>query len=131
MLTNQLDGTNAIEGTNDHIWISEKPINLFKIQIIISENKTKGKDIFETTIFKNRRIFIYENVVNENFGEILKNLNLKNFTVYCPNEAKYIQFQRHFIKEFGNSNIKVLKSNILLDDIEDEEKAFKIIERNI
>ncbi|CAD7001471.1 unnamed protein product, partial [Ceratitis capitata] len=48
---------------------------------------------------------------------------------YCPNEEKYIQFQRHFIKEFGNSNIKALKSNILLDDIEDEEKAFEIIEK--
>uniref|UniRef100_W8B6F8 Retrovirus-related Pol polyprotein from transposon gypsy n=1 Tax=Ceratitis capitata TaxID=7213 RepID=W8B6F8_CERCA len=68
-------------------------------------------------------------MINESFGEILKNLNLKNFTVYCPNEEKYIQFQSHFIKEFGNSNIKALKSNILLDDIEDEEKAFEIIEK--
>lgn len=114
----------------DYIKITEQPINMFKNQLFIQPsnlNSSKTKIMFKNKI---RHILT---VTNEDslLDFMREKLPPKGLAVvFCPNIELYKLFQSLYIEYFArNKCLKILKSNLYVEDITDREMLLQLIEK--
>lgn len=120
------------ENLNDHIYITETPVNIYKHQLILESRKSNS----HTTKFlykKKRRTIINLTSYSEEFVlNILKGLFPLKGTVglYCKDDNMFINFQKTIVKYFSNApNFKILRCTKFLSDITCKEKLLELIEK--
>lgn len=126
------------ENMNDHISISERPINEFSSQIIITQNTKKTEISTKLKIlFKRKKRYIIElkNTCNEaDIISIFKNyLNSKRLTAVLTDDNTFRVIQSVYSNYFNHSKIKLVRSTVLLKDVierDDQEKLVREYHEN-
>lgn len=112
------------ENLNDHIFITETPLNIYKNQLIFETGKSNSysnKFLFKK---KRRSTFTLKNYDEEYVLKILKELLPIKGTVgiFCKEDSMFNKFQKTIIKYFSNSpTMKMLRCTKLLEDITSKE----------
>jgi hypothetical protein len=117
----------ADEDDSLHIKITEKPVNLFKNQIFLI--KSNCEKVTTKIINKKCQNFIYATEETDLLEKMKRCLIDKGLMcVFCEDKELYLKFQDLYIKHFAlNRNLKMLKSNLKLQDISDKNKIIEII----
>lgn len=84
--------------SSDYISITEKPLNLFKNQVILEQASKKSTSF--KMVFKKIRNFIkvgHESDLLESMKGFLPERGLE--AVYCPNQELFLRFQENYIRK--------------------------------
>lgn len=120
------------ENLNDHIRISESPINIFKNQVIVTLG---GKYKYERKILyqkKIRHIITLKEYFEEKVLDYLKLIFPVKGTVaiFCPNFEIFKKLQQTIIHYFSNSSeMKFVLCSKFIKDVFGKENLLEIIER--
>jgi len=131
-VSNNVDDLETIHSAEsdaqDFIYFSEKPLNLFKNQVIISINTVEEEKI--KTIFNKIRTEITINNENKLLNLMQKIIPTKGLVaVFIKNNSLFLYFQDLYRQYFSrNTNLKILRCTKILPDIEDKEELLQIIE---
>lgn len=117
----------AQEDASDLIFITERPINIFKHQIYLISGNTES--VVTTTIHKKQQntVCVTE---NSNLLDIMKKILVDKGTVciHCDDNTLFLKFQDLYKKYFSqNRNLKVLKSPKSLVNITDKNEIITLI----
>lgn len=121
----------ADEDDSCYIRISEKPLNYFLHQIIITNTgPTESK---KTTVYFQKHIRITINISDTSettMIRILKENIMPNklFALYIPDNNLFLEFQEMFVRNFSSSNLyKLVRCVKLVEDITTEARQEEVI----
>ena len=114
----------ASEDNINYLFISEKPINIFKNQILV--NNGNLPDIITKIHNKNRHIIYLSNNDDEGIERIIKIINPKiKYGILFENNDTYLKLQQYINKH--NHKNKVEKVNKILIDLTEDNFIEKIL----
>lgn len=120
----------AAEDDYNHIFITEKPVNLYKNQTYLSYG-TKEK-ITLKIVHKKIQNHVVIDQKNENLLRLLKMILISKglMCIYCEDISLFIKLQDLYVKYFSmNKSLKLLKSSIKLKDIIEKNEMLEIIQQ--
>lgn len=118
----------ALEDSLDYIFITEKAINLYKNQIYLSYVTTEK--ISMKIVHKKIQNYIQLKRDKNNLLDIMRRFILDRglICIYCEDSSLFIEFQNLYVKYFSNNNnLRIVKSNIKLQDILDKNEIITLI----
>lgn len=121
---------NTLECDSVTIKSTTSPINMFKKQVVIMKTTSGSLKIKNKTVFKNKRkIISMKEMDRETAITILKNhFNPTQLNVIFIEDEFYTMFKKVYEEIFSNNtNFRVLRSTLMTEDIEDENRLTEII----
>lgn len=117
----------ALEDSSDLIYITEKPINIYKNQLYLEEgDKEKYSLKIVNKKCQNKLIVPNKSNLVDQLKRIFPDKGL--VCVHCDNITLFLKFQDVYQKYFSsNKNLTVLKSSKKLTDISDKNEIINII----
>lgn len=117
----------GINDSTDHIYITEKCVNIYKNQIYLNYGE---QEKFRTKII-HRKCQNHITVSRDsNLLDLMKKTLIDKgiMCIHCENDELFVKFQNLYVKYFSsNRSLKVYKSNIKLTDITDKNEILTII----
>lgn len=118
----------ALEDNLKYIFITERCINCYKNQIYLEYGQ---QEKYYLKII-NKKCQTHITVTNKSDLKSILEKCLTNkgvICIYCENNELFIKFQYLYVNFFENSNIKLYRSNIKLNEITDKNEILTIIEK--